>query len=167
MICFQVIRDPWTMNTLCQYQSAFSGLHWPFPFLHLLKIDDPSVPKGSQWKQPRKNVGEATHSDNTCVWSTCSGTILNTEDASESKTDKFPTSQNSHFSGGDRWGRETGAPRKEREGKGDLEQGEERVASYWDESMMKKIQWGVGQAGLSPRRLNELRLEWSEVSRGD
>lgn len=49
--------------------------------------------------------------------------------------------------------------RKERERKGDLEQGEDRVASYWDESMMKKIQWGVDQAGLSPGRLIELRLE--------
>ena len=55
--------------------------------------------------------------------------------------------------------KENRSTRKERERKGDLEQGEDRVASYWDESMMKKIQWGVDQAGLSPGRLIELRLE--------
>lgn len=47
----------------------------------------------------------------------------------------------------------------ERGRKGELGQGEQRVDSYWHESMMKEIQRGVGQAGPSPRRLMELRLE--------
>ena len=44
-------------------------------------------------------------------------------------------------------------------GKGELGQGEGKVGSYCDESAIKKIQWGMGQAFLSQRRLIELRLE--------
>ena len=44
-------------------------------------------------------------------------------------------------------------------GKGELGQGEGKAGSYCDESAIKKIQWGMGQAFLSQRRLIELRLE--------
>lgn len=39
----------------------------------------------------------------------------------------------------------------ERGRKGELGQGEQRVDSYWDESMMKKIQRGVGQVISLPK----------------
>lgn len=77
-----------------------NDLHLPPIIQYLLKIDDHSAPKCSKWKQPRK-MGQVSWC-NKRMWSTCSGTILGTEETSVSKTDKAPASWSSHFSWGHR-----------------------------------------------------------------